>query len=708
MVAPKGVGAGLGLALAWMIWAPAPAEAVCNVAGDLLCDTTVAGDTGPTTSGLDLNTCQMLYFGAHDQGWSFTAPFLGVYTFRMTPGAAPPMAPQLLAVLADCTTGAACRGSSMSSPAEVSLLLNAGETVWLLIDGTGDVVFGYQGPYSLFVDCPDYPETDCTDGVDNEGDGMADCADPDCEGLGCDDGDECTTGDYCFGGSCDAMTVGDGTPCETGDLCTEEQCWGGACVPWTVTYCEDMNDCTDDTCDSATGLCDYAPLWGTPCTDGDACTLGDLCMAGACTPEATITCPGTTTACHEEVCNPATGMCDEQAQANGTPCGPIGDPCLEDVCQGGGCVETMDPVICAPDGNECTVDTCIAGFGCPVPGAYPHVADGTSCTFPANPMCEADCRSGVCTPYCPCTAPPPPAPPPLGFDLSLPYEVPCPVFGGDVGAELEVSAMLSATPPACPACVGTEQVGVDAKLTIGLCKGFLDEYSIDVGLSVDKEREHCRTCDYDNSCEGACDEERYCQTRTTNLHAGMSISKFWGWSFEMGDGDDFELSAKCGATVSAGLAVDGMHEVTDDLTADGTSCPDCTACDQVSATASLPITAEAGCGVEVSVLGESLSVGCETCAGLGLTFDGTVSRDCTGQTCFAASARAGFQYQTPSIGIDLWLGGFELGCSGEQWIRCAADSCGSDGCDAPEGELFSCTAQATGLLGAALEELGIQ
>lgn len=36
------------------------------------------------------------------------------------------------------------------------------------------------------------PETACDDGVDNDGDGVADCGDPDCDNRTCYSGQTCT------------------------------------------------------------------------------------------------------------------------------------------------------------------------------------------------------------------------------------------------------------------------------------------------------------------------------------------------------------------------------------------------------------------------------------------------------------------------------------------------------------------------------------
>jgi hypothetical protein len=58
-----------------------------------------------------------------------------------------------------------------------------------------------------------------------------DCAEPVSEGLACDDGNSCTTGDTCAAGVCAASVVADGTACDDGRLCTSvDTCAAGVCV----------------------------------------------------------------------------------------------------------------------------------------------------------------------------------------------------------------------------------------------------------------------------------------------------------------------------------------------------------------------------------------------------------------------------------------------------------------------------------------------
>ena len=81
----------------------------------------------------------------------------------------------------------------------------------------------------------------CSNGVDDDGDGLADCTDADCDRLVCNDGNLCTTLDTCSAGTCRGERP---------------------------ASCDDRNDCTDDVCDPALG-CLFPPVGdGTSCRRG--------------------------------------------------------------------------------------------------------------------------------------------------------------------------------------------------------------------------------------------------------------------------------------------------------------------------------------------------------------------------------------------------------------------------------------------------------
>jgi hypothetical protein len=99
--------------------------------------------------------------------------------------------------------------------------------------------------------------------------------------------------------------------------------------------------------------------------DADLCTLDHCDGSGTCVLESTVSCPGPTGDCDGgQVCNPASGLCEEAADPPlGTPCEADADLCTDDRCDGNGsCVFDSD-VVCS-DQNVCTTDSCIPATGC--------------------------------------------------------------------------------------------------------------------------------------------------------------------------------------------------------------------------------------------------------------------------------------------------------------------------------------------------------
>ena len=104
-------------------------------------------------------------------------------------------------------------------------------------------------------------EAPCNDGLDNNNNGLIDCADPGCvTGTTCSDFNSCTTGDQC---------IADGGCGKTGDVSCNSppnaQCYAasGTCLP------------------DAGASCAYTLLTGS-CNDGLSCTINDVCTAGTC------------------------------------------------------------------------------------------------------------------------------------------------------------------------------------------------------------------------------------------------------------------------------------------------------------------------------------------------------------------------------------------------------------------------------------------
>ena len=237
--------------------------------------------------------------------------------------------------------------------------------------------------------------------------GTSTCTVTPLSGAACNDGNACTHTDVCAAGACAGTAITctsdlcntracngtstctvtplSGTACNDGNACTHtDVCTAGACAGTAIT-------CTSDACNTracnGTATCMVTPLSGTACNDGNACTRTDTCQAGACTGSNPIACGGAD-ACHDAVCNPATGTCTNPNRPDGTPCGAgCASTCQSGTCTGGGSVS------CNP------IDAChVAGVCNPTTGACtnPPAANGTSCND-NNPCTVADsCQAGTC------------------------------------------------------------------------------------------------------------------------------------------------------------------------------------------------------------------------------------------------------------------------------------------------------------------------
>ncbi len=131
----------------------------------------------------------------------------------------------------------------------------------------------------------------------------------------CDDASPCTDQDVCQGGICQGQNI-----CADGDVCNGDE----TCDPTTLACgaapapldCDDLNVCTDDSCDPVGG-CRYLNNSGV-CDDGDPLTTGDMCVNGACTglgagggfPCVPATCDDAV-ACTVDTCDPLVGCVHE-------------------------------------------------------------------------------------------------------------------------------------------------------------------------------------------------------------------------------------------------------------------------------------------------------------------------------------------------------------------------------------------------------------
>ena len=292
-------------------------------------------------------------------------------------------------------------------------------TYYLFLDAYGSTVGDYTLTLTVTYDC----QNTCAPGTrECSGAGWRACV---ITGNGCYNWGAvtaCGAGETCVDGACVAACP-EGDPCDDGSACTSgDVCAGGACGGAPVA-CDDLNPCTDDGCDPATG-CAFLDN-ALPCDDGDPCTQGDACAAGVCVggasicqclsdadcapfedadlcngslvcqanqcvldPASVVVCdPSGDTACRQARCDPATGACAPADLADGTPCDD-GSACTAgDACAAGACAGA--PVTC-DDLNPCTDDGCDPATGCAFLDNNLPCDDGNPCT-------QGDaCAAGVC------------------------------------------------------------------------------------------------------------------------------------------------------------------------------------------------------------------------------------------------------------------------------------------------------------------------
>jgi hypothetical protein len=165
----------------------------------------------------------------------------------------------------------------------------------------------------------------------------------------CDDGDLCTTGDRCVGGTCTATPV----DCDDGIPCTTDTCSGGVCSSTPSHASCDVGECATGACqpdapNADRRGCVVAAMHpdGTLCTDDGIPCTEDVCTAGSCRHVVRDDrCPAPNE-CGTAVCQPtlpgadADGCVPFESRADGAECSEDDDPCSDDRCNDGGCLHT--------------------------------------------------------------------------------------------------------------------------------------------------------------------------------------------------------------------------------------------------------------------------------------------------------------------------------------------------------------------------------
>ena len=148
--------------------------------------------------------------------------------------------------------------------------------------------------------------------------------------VSCDDGLACTL-DSCDPAS-GCVHVTDPSLCDDQDPCTVDTCTLQGTCDHTPFLCDDANSCTDDLCVPFVG-CQYTANDGNTCTDNSECTSGDHCSGGACVTTPVVC--NDLLDCTDDTCDPATGCVFTNDDTNACS---DGNACTADHCDAGACI----------------------------------------------------------------------------------------------------------------------------------------------------------------------------------------------------------------------------------------------------------------------------------------------------------------------------------------------------------------------------------
>lgn len=238
----------------------------------------------------------------------------------------------------------------------------------------------------------------CADGLDNDNNGLTDCADPNCKDQTCRGAtDTCDLAEVCTSGACpsDALKAAS-VVCRAsaGDCDVEERCTGGNAACPT-----DALKSATSLCRGVAGLCDAEELCtGTsPTCPADVVrSVGSVCRAAFGTCDVAEVCSGAAVSCPPDgfkssatVCRASAGSCD-----------------LEEKCTGAAALcpadaRTPTGTLCRAVAGSCDVaEVCSGAVACPVDQ---FVSAGTSCRAAVGP-CDAPEACGGSGALCPVDA----------------------------------------------------------------------------------------------------------------------------------------------------------------------------------------------------------------------------------------------------------------------------------------------------------------
>lgn len=317
----------------------APVNGLTKASGEVKARSRLAGSCGGGEAG--------------EATWLWRAPKEGEYTFEATSDAFTP-----LIYLRDVS----CSGAELAcAEGSLDIELKPFQFVAIIVDSAD----GRVGPVDLLIreGAVDQVEI-CDDGIDNTGNGLIDCQDPECiNALPDSDGDGVSDiCDICPGGDDKVDLDGNGIPDDCEDSCPPgtfgadcDDCPGGAATP-----CSGHGKCSQGI--EGTGQCVCIGVW-----QGDACDMrcpgtSQICNGhGECNEQVKCECNDGYVGAACEACAP--GYANASTKPGVLNCMPCPMDLDEVVCGGNGtCGPTKDGLNveckCAPEYKGVACDEC--------------------------------------------------------------------------------------------------------------------------------------------------------------------------------------------------------------------------------------------------------------------------------------------------------------------------------------------------------------
>jgi len=276
------------------------------------------------------------------------------------------------------------------------------------------------------------------------------------------------------------------------------------------------------------------------------------------------------------------------------------------------------------------------------------------------------------------------------FAFQSSWDRPMPFFRKTLGWSLGVEAETTITGPRCDEGCLAERMA-RGRLTGEVLLPGDRTVGFDGGASWSVADDYCEAC-VPGECPSKECTELSCSEQT--LAGDLMVTTGWQWGlpglgFERGP---LTFDAEC----SVAATIQGRLEAAATTRTPG-ACEPCSACDERTASVTVPIEASGSCGLTFGLWGRGATLGCDDCVQAGVEVAGDVSS--THGACDPgarpegrcvrgrASIWASFDTGARCVGVGWWKVGAT--CSGLAHAWCEADSCGPEDCDA-ETEL-ECT-----------------